>query len=135
VIACLDTNVLVDVLSGRHPLARGRYEHACGAGQALVVSALSAHELIFGALISGRPEFHMAQAREFLANHEVIDWSVADAYSAARLRTRLRSEGRTIGTFDCLIAGQALNRGWTLVTANAHEFIRVEGLQIEDWTR
>jgi tRNA(fMet)-specific endonuclease VapC len=135
VISCLDTNVVVDILSGRHPLARDRYEQASGSGRALVVSALSAHELIYGALISHRPQFHMAQAREFLANHEVIDWSIADAYSAARLRTQLRSEGRMIGAFDCLIAGQALNRDWTLVTANTHEFVRVEGLQIEDWTR
>jgi tRNA(fMet)-specific endonuclease VapC len=33
-----------------------------------------------------------------------------------------------------LIAGQALVRGLTLVTANTREFSRVEGLKIVDWT-
>jgi tRNA(fMet)-specific endonuclease VapC len=40
-----------------------------------------------------------------------------------------------IGPFDTLIAGQALARGMTLVTANMREFSRVEGLRLEDWTQ
>jgi len=33
-----------------------------------------------------------------------------------------------------LIAGQALARNWTVVTANTREFNRVEGLNVIDWT-
>jgi tRNA(fMet)-specific endonuclease VapC len=41
--------------------------------------------------------------------------------------------GSAIGTYDVLIAGQALNRKLTLVTANVKEFGRVKGLDWEDW--
>jgi tRNA(fMet)-specific endonuclease VapC len=33
-----------------------------------------------------------------------------------------------------LIAGQAISRGFVLVTNNTGEFARVEGLRLEDWT-
>ncbi|HWF78258.1 MAG TPA: hypothetical protein VN694_13895 [Caulobacteraceae bacterium] len=30
--------------------------------------------------------------------------------------------------------GQAMARGWAIATANVHEFGRVQGLQVIDWT-
>jgi predicted nucleic acid-binding protein len=36
---------------------------------------------------------------------------------------------------DLLIAGQALRRNATLVTANTKEFRRVKGLAWEDWAK
>ena len=33
-----------------------------------------------------------------------------------------------------MIAGQARARGLTLVTANSKEFLRVKGLDCEDWS-
>jgi tRNA(fMet)-specific endonuclease VapC len=47
----------------------------------------------------------------------------------------LEKSGTTIGPYDLLIAGQALARGLTVVTANASEFARVQGLGWVDWTR
>ncbi len=41
--------------------------------------------------------------------------------------------GSQIGSYDVLIAGQAKERGLTLVTHNVGEFSRVKGLRIEDW--
>jgi tRNA(fMet)-specific endonuclease VapC len=47
----------------------------------------------------------------------------------------LESRGTPIGPYDLLIAGQALQRGLTVVTANTSEFSRVSGLGWVDWTR
>jgi tRNA(fMet)-specific endonuclease VapC len=47
----------------------------------------------------------------------------------------LRRRGQAIGPLDGLIAGQALARSWTLVTANRREFDRIEGLNVIDWTQ
>jgi len=49
------------------------------------------------------------------------------------VRAQLERVGRPIGAYDLLIAGQALQRGYTLVTANAREFARVKGLRWENW--
>jgi hypothetical protein len=43
------------------------------------------------------------------------------------------SAGKPIGAYDLLIAGQALHRKLTLVTANAKEFGRIKSLLWEDW--
>ena len=57
-----------------------------------------------------------------------------DADGATAVRIGLERIGQRIGAMDMLIAGQAISRGWTLVTANLHEFGRVRGLQMIDWT-
>ena len=51
------------------------------------------------------------------------------------MRATLEAAGKPIGAYDVLIAGQALHREVTLVTANAKEFGRVKGLVWEDWGR
>jgi len=51
------------------------------------------------------------------------------------VRARLERLGTPVGSFDTLIAGQALARGLVLVTHNVEEFGRVPGLRVEDWQR
>jgi len=70
-----------------------------------------------------------------LADLLIVDMTHEDALSAAKIRQDLRSKGRSIGAYDLLIAGQALNRGWTMVSANLREYTRVENLRVVDWTR
>lgn len=62
-----------------------------------------------------------------------MDFNDEDARQAGRVRAALQTAGTPIGADDLLIAGQALRRGMTLVTANAGEFSRVPGLAWEDW--
>ncbi|HEY5412050.1 MAG TPA: PIN domain-containing protein [Caulobacteraceae bacterium] len=131
---CLDTNVIVDILNGKRPEVRQRYQGALANNQHIVVSSLTVHELVFGALISRRPEHHVGEVRALLAQLDAIDWSERDAYAAARIRARLRRAGHPIGDIDALIAGQAVECGWTLVTANVREFSRIEDLDLEDWS-
>jgi tRNA(fMet)-specific endonuclease VapC len=60
--------------------------------------------------------------------------SPADAIYG-RIRTRLEQSGRPIGGNDLLIASHALALGCTLVTDNEREFMRVEGLEWQNWLR
>ncbi len=50
------------------------------------------------------------------------------------MRADLRQTGMPIGAVDSLIAGQALNRGWNVVTSNIKDFIRIPGLTVVDWS-
>jgi tRNA(fMet)-specific endonuclease VapC len=68
-------------------------------------------------------------------NLRVLDYDRDDALEAGRVRALLASQGRPIGPYDTLIAGQALRHGLVLVTANTREFERVPGLVCEDWSR
>jgi tRNA(fMet)-specific endonuclease VapC len=64
----------------------------------------------------------------------VLDFSAKDAQAAGEIRAELERQGRRIGEYDTLIAGQAYCRNLILVTANTREFGRVKGLNVEDWT-
>jgi tRNA(fMet)-specific endonuclease VapC len=133
VILSLDTNVMVDLVNRRRPDVRVRYDEALARGDEIVTCALAAHELLFGATISARPEVHFARANELLADLQVVDLTYEDVLQAIPVRRSLRRKGRSIGTWDLMIAGQALHRGWTVVSHNLREYTRVEGLAVETW--
>lgn len=132
-ILSLDTNVMVDLVNRRRPDVRAQYDSALARGDQIVTCALAAHELLFGATISARPEVHFARANELLSDLQVMDLTYEDVLQAIPLRRSLRRTGRSIGIWDLMIAGQALHRGWTVISHNPHEFVRVEGLVVETW--
>jgi tRNA(fMet)-specific endonuclease VapC len=133
-ILSLDSNVMIDICNGRDGV-RERFDAAVDDGGVIVASPVASHELLFGCLISKRPQYHLERAQALLADLRVVDMTHEDALAAARIRQDLRRQGRSIGAYDLLIAGQALNRGWTMVSANLREYTRVENLQVVDWTR
>lgn len=57
----------------------------------------------------------------------------ADAQATAAIRAALKRKGTPIGAYDLMIAGAGLARGMIVVTANVGEFMRVDGLQVENW--
>jgi tRNA(fMet)-specific endonuclease VapC len=133
VILSLDTNVMVDLVNRRRPDVRARYDEALARGDQMVACALAAHELLFGATISARPEVHFARANELLSDLQIVDLTYEDVLQAIPVRRSLRRRGSSIGTWDLMIAGQALHRGWTVISHNLREYTRVEGLAVETW--
>ncbi len=131
----LDSDVFIELINGRNSVVRHHYDLALLSGRPIVISAVVMQELAFGALISARPSHQLSLVRSFAAEHEVVDWTHADALATARVRADLERTGKRIGSYDGLLAGHALNRGWTVVTGNTREFGRVRDLEIEDWTR
>jgi len=124
----LDTNAVIALLKS-HPwfLARLRRHRPQDVG--LPVIAL--HELLFGAYKSQRVAENLARVDSL--QFEVVDFDQEDARQAAEIRAVLVAAGIQIGPYDVLIAGQAKERGLTLITHNVAEFSRVRGLDIEDW--
>ena len=133
-VLSLDTNVMVDIINGRRLQVRAQYDEAVGRGDRIVTCAIAAYELLYGALISQRPEVQRAAVEAFLGTVEIMDWSFADGLAAAQIRRGLRRRGTSIGEHDLLIAGQAINRGWAVVSGNLREFLRVDTLDVFDWT-
>jgi hypothetical protein len=58
----------------------------------------------------------------------------AETWPPARVRVALEQGENPISAYDLLVAGQALRRGLTVVTANTTEFGRVTGLSWQDWS-
>ncbi len=133
-ISFLDTCVAIDALGNRAPHYRQRIEEAISAPGGIVISSFVLHELVYGAMISRKPEMELSLVDGFVERAQVEPWTAEDAIAAARVRVDLRLRGASINAVDSLIAGQALNRGWPVVTSNIKDFIRVPGLEVIDWS-
>lgn len=130
----LDTNVFIDLMRGRQPLARRRYAEALLGGREFVTSLIVFHELHFGVAAASNGAAEAEAVAAVLRGVPVAALTEDDMIRAAEVRARLKRLGRPIGGYDALIAGQAHARGWTLVTSNVREFDRIEGLAVENWS-
>ena len=95
------------------------------------LSSIAWYELVFGAFNSNRVDGNLADLATI--GLPILPFEERDAHAAGELRARLKRLGTPIGPYDLLIAGQALARGMTVVTANLREFQRVDGLAVENW--
>ncbi len=130
----LDTNVLIELLRGKNPLVRQAFNAALATDRRLTTSLLVVHELFFGCERARDIAREHKRVRLLLGWLTVEPFDEADMIAAARLRADLRRRGETIGPYDVLIGAQALARGWTLITANTREFLRIDGLNVVDWS-
>ena len=93
-------------------------------------------ELWYGVAKSARPEINSQRLETFLTGPVIVlPFDDEDARVAGSIRATLEVSGKRIGAYDVLIAGQALARELTLVTANVSEFSRVKGLRWQDWAK
>jgi tRNA(fMet)-specific endonuclease VapC len=134
VTVALDTNVIVELIRGKQPRIRERFGDLVLSEQRLVTSLIVLHELLYGCERHPQSDEERIRTRVVLNDIQIEPLDESDVGVAVRLRSKLAQVGRPIGAYDLLIAGQALARGWTLVTANTREFNRVEGLDVIDWT-
>ena len=125
----LDANAVIALLNNAssRPAQRARRQRPSD----VAISAIVVHELFYGAFKSGRVMQNVAviDALQFA----VLEFDREDARRAGEIRALLASRGSMIGSYDVLIAGQAVARDMILVTNNTSEFGRVPGLRIEDW--
>jgi tRNA(fMet)-specific endonuclease VapC len=132
----LDTNVCIALINRTSEPVRKRISEAQHSGAQMWVPSVSLYELWYGVAKSVQTEANTLRLKMFLAGPvRVLEFGEEDARYAGEIRNTLERMGKPIGTYDLLIAGQALARKMTLVTANAKEFGRVKGLVWEDWGR
>jgi len=126
----LDTNVLSDLV--RRPrgivaqaIARVGESQVC---TSVVVSA----ELRFGGAKSASPRL-IEQVEDVLCAMDILPLEAPVDAIYAQLRHALEQVGTPIGPNDLFIAAHALCENLILVTANAREFSRIDGLRLENW--
>ena len=113
----LDTNICILLMKNKFPALT---QKLLGLDPSRVaVSSVTVYELAYGAAKSNWPEKNMNLVRLFLAPFSVIPFDSGDAFVAGEIRR--------------LLAAQGLARGYTVVTHNTGEFLRVPNLRVEDW--
>jgi tRNA(fMet)-specific endonuclease VapC len=127
----LDTDISIYLLNGKLPEVE---EHLASLpAEQVGTTTVTAAELRFGALNSGRPQKNLARVETFLAPLTQIPFDERAAIQFGSLKQHLVSKGQLIGLMDLLIAACALTAGAVLVTNNMREFSRVPSLTVENW--
>ena len=118
----LDSNICIYLLEGNAPALRDRVErHVPGE---IVTSAIAVGEVLIGAQRRGHIDKALLLFQTFTALPYDLD--AARAYASLSFKR---------ASFDRLIAAHALALGLTLVTNNERNFIDIDGLRTENWTR
>lgn len=124
----LDTNAIIAFLRADQRVMR--QVRFAGVG-AVSLSSIVLYELYFGAHKGNRTVEDLKALSAI--PWPIVDFDAGDARRAGEIRAYLQRLGTPIGPLDTLIAGQALARDLTLVTRNTREFMRVDGLRLENW--
>ncbi len=98
------------------------------------ISSVTYHELWRGLMQTDSDKVE-AIVTSFLSNVRVIDFDEGDARESGRIHAELIKTGKQIGDADTLIAGQAIANHLIVVTNNTKHFLRVKGLQVENWMK
>ncbi|MGZ5030494.1 MAG: type II toxin-antitoxin system VapC family toxin [Methylobacter sp.] len=127
----LDTNICILIVKHNPPAVRERF--ALHAAFELVMSVIKLGELRFCAEKSQSRERALASINQLEAVNQVVSLPVAAGEHCGQIRATLQSKERIISNYDLWLAAHARAEGWILVTNNEREFVRVEGLQVENW--
>ncbi len=127
----LDTNICIYIIKNRPKSVLDRL--VAFPTEDVGISAITVAELRDGASKSARLERNHEALDEFLYPFDIALFDEPATKSYGTIRSALEKKGRTIGSMDLLIAAHALSLDVRLVTNNAKEFERVDGLEIDNW--
>jgi tRNA(fMet)-specific endonuclease VapC len=126
----LDTNIISDLI--RNPQGKAAKRIAKAGEDTICTSIIVAAELRYGCAKSGSERLLKA-VEDLLGEIDVLPFDVPADAEYGGIRSELEAAGRPIGANDLLIAAHAYATGATIVTANANEFKRIRGLNVENW--
>jgi tRNA(fMet)-specific endonuclease VapC len=128
----LDTNIVSELV--RRP--QGGVAQRIGeiGEERVCTSIIVAAELRYGAAKKGSARLS-AQLAAVLGALEILPFEAPADAAYATIRAALERGGEPIGGNDLLIAAHAVSLGYTIVTDNEREFVRVAGLTHENWLR
>ena len=127
----IDSNTCIYFMNGKFSSVREKFLSV--SPKEIKISSVVKGELLLGAFKSQTREKTTEKVEKFLKPFEIVNFTGKMAYSYAEIRKDLELAGTPIGANDLLIAATVLHEKGTLITHNANEFARVNGLKIEDW--
>lgn len=124
----LDSDHCIAILRGKLDLS-GKIE----SNDDLAVTSISVGELAHGAHRSSRPEENLTRLDVLLAMLTVLSFDENCARRFGLLKATLEHAGTPLHDLDLQIASIAVEHNAILVTHNQRHFVRIEGLNLEDW--
>lgn len=127
----LDTNICIYLLKGQFNINEKVKKVVA---ENCFLSEITIAEMKFGVENSSKKKQNREKLKEFQSLFDIIPiFPSLDIY--AKEKSRLRKKGRIVDDFDLLIGATAIFNNLTLVTRNSKHFERLNGIDIEDWTK
>lgn len=127
----LDTNICIYIAKHNPPEVRERF--ASHSANELAMSVVTLGELIYGAEKSQAQKSSLAVIQNLTNLIPIYSLPEAAGKHYGQIRAELQRQGQIIGNNDLWLAAHARLENWILVTNNEREFLRVDGLQVENW--
>ena len=98
------------------------------------ISEITLAELKFGVENSERPDKNRLTLNNFLTGVQILPiFHSLDLFATEK--ARLRKLGIQIDDFDLLIGVTSVTQNLLMVTNNTNHFTRIQGIELEDWTK
>jgi len=129
----LDANIIIHYLN-KQPNVFRKLREAISVGSDIVIPKMADYELRRG--FRAKPNPKKEAAYEILledcpvSEMDAISWEQATQVYADLYQKRF-----TVGEMDMLIAAFCLANNLTLVTNNTSDFVNIDNLNMEDWTK
>ena len=125
----LDTNICIYYIKGQYNL-KEKFEEVDP--ENCYISEITLAELMYGVECSDKKDKNQKALDDFLSGIKVIPiFHSLDFY--AKEKARLKKSGKILDDFDLLIGAAAVTQGMILVTNNTNHFIRLTGIELENW--
>jgi tRNA(fMet)-specific endonuclease VapC len=128
-----DTDIITNVLKPKPSIRLiERLKHIPEDEQ--YISTITISEIVYGAIKSGRPQYHLKNLEEILLPAvNIVDFDAKAAYICGKLRAELEQRGQPLSLADLEIAAIAIAGDFILVTGNTKHFDRIDDLNSENW--
>jgi tRNA(fMet)-specific endonuclease VapC len=99
----------------------------------LFITIFNHAELLTGILLKESLKLRKA-VKSFMERLNVMYFTEPASLEYAKIRSELQKRGDLLDDMDRLIAACCIAENATLVTCNIKHFLRIKGLNLEDWT-
>ena len=96
----------------------------------LYITIINYTELLYGIYNSNKISQNKEKILPFLDNFKILQFDKKASEIFAKLKTKLKKQGKIIADMDIMIASIAISNKATLYTNNLKHFNRVDGLKI-----
>ena len=99
------------------------------------ISSITLSELEYGIEKSQHQEQNRIALLQFMTPFEIASYDESAACVYGKIRSTLEKQGQPIGAMDLLIAAHSIAMNTILVTNNEKEFVKVPGIQVQNWIK